>query len=53
MKFTDIAGRVIFSESFLINPGANTKSVRLNSGVYVLQLVNSTGEKISSKIIVQ
>jgi 3',5'-cyclic AMP phosphodiesterase CpdA len=53
MKLTDIIGRIIFSESFLINPGANTKGIRLNSGIYVLQLVNSTGEKISSKIIVQ
>ena len=53
MKLTDIIGRVIFTESYLINSGANIKSIRLNSGVYVLQLVNSAGEKISSKIIVQ
>ncbi|MBP6023725.1 metallophosphoesterase [Ferruginibacter sp.] len=53
MKLTDIIGRIIFTESYLINSGANIKSVRLNSGVFVLQLVNSAGEKISSKIIVQ
>ncbi len=52
MKVIDILGKEILNESFSVNSGGGTKTLYLNSGVYVLVLMNGKGDKISNKIIV-
>ncbi len=53
MKVVDILGKEVLQESFSVNNGGGTKNLYLNSGVYVLVLINDNGEKISNKVIVQ
>ena len=47
-----IAGKEILQETFSVNSGGGTKNLNLNSGVYVLVLLNDKGERVSTKIIV-
>jgi predicted MPP superfamily phosphohydrolase len=51
LKVIDITGKDILHESFNSGSGDITHSVQLRKGIYVLLLVNSKGETISSKII--
>lgn len=52
MKVVDILGKEILNETFSVNSGGGTKNLYLNSGIYILILVNDKGDKISNKIIV-
>ncbi|MGB4844998.1 MAG: metallophosphoesterase [Ferruginibacter sp.] len=52
MKVIDMLGKEILTESFKVNTGSTVKNLNLNSGVYVLVLINSNGEKLTDKIIV-
>lgn len=52
MKVIDMTGKEIVSENFTVNNGGAVKNLKLNSGVYVLVLINESGERISNKIIV-
>lgn len=53
MKVVDMLGKEIYHESFSVTNGGGTKDLYLNSGVYILVLINDKGERISTKIIVQ
>lgn len=52
MKVVDILGKEILNETFSVNSGGGTKNLYLNSGVYILVLLNDKGDKVSNKIIV-
>ena len=51
LKVVDMMGREVLKESFNSGTGNITHSIQLNKGTYVLMLVNSTGQTISTKII--
>ena len=53
LKVVDIPGREILQEIFSVNNGGVVKNFDLNPGVYVLVIVNASGERITNKIIVQ
>jgi hypothetical protein len=53
MRVIDMMGKEIVQESFSVTGGGGNKSLNLKSGVYVLVLVNDSGERINTKIIVQ
>jgi predicted MPP superfamily phosphohydrolase len=53
MMVVDMMGKEIVTENFTINAGVNTKNLSLKNGMYILVLMNSKGEKINAKIIVQ
>jgi predicted MPP superfamily phosphohydrolase len=52
IRVIDILGKEILQESFSVNSGGGIKNLKLNSGVYILVLLNDKGERISTKIIV-
>ena len=51
MKVVDMMGREVLSRSFNSGNGNINQSIQLQKGTYVLVLVNSHGETISTKII--
>ncbi len=53
MKIADISGKEIIHESFTVGTGSTTKNLQLLNGVYVVALMNSSGEKSINKIIVE
>jgi Calcineurin-like phosphoesterase/Purple acid Phosphatase, N-terminal domain len=53
MKIVDITGKEILQKTFSLNNGGAVKNISLNPGVYVLLLMNDTGERISNKLIVR
>jgi hypothetical protein len=52
MKVIDMMGKEILNEAFTVSSGGTVKDLKLNTGAYVLVLVNDSGERISNKIIV-
>ena len=53
LKVVDMLGKEILQETFSVNNGGGIKNLYLNSGVYILMLINDKGEKLSTKIIVR
>ncbi len=53
LKVTDMFGRQVKQENFVVNNGGGTRSLDLNPGVYVLLMVNDRGDKINTKIVVR
>lgn len=53
MRVVDMMGKEVAGESIATTAGANTKNLSLKNGVYILLLSNSSGERLTNKIIVQ
>ena len=53
LKVVDMLGKEIAEETLLINAGINTKVLQLQTGAYIILLTNSSGERISSKVIIK
>ncbi|HNJ95531.1 MAG TPA: T9SS type A sorting domain-containing protein, partial [Ferruginibacter sp.] len=53
MKVIDLLGKEIANESFAVSNGGMVKDLKLRSGVYVLVLMNDSGQQISKKVIIQ
>ena len=53
MRVVDMMGKEVLLETLATNAGVNIKNLELKNGVYILLLLNSAGEKWSSKIVVQ
>ena len=53
MRVVDMMGKEVLLETIGVNAGVNIKNLELKNGVYILLLMNSGGEKWSSKIVVQ
>jgi len=49
----NISGRAISSQRFMINEGVTDRSVRLNTGVYFIEVINDRGEHCTQKVIVK
>jgi hypothetical protein len=52
-KLINVLGELVLAQSFTVNPGNNTRELQLQPGVYILTLVNSSGQKINNKIIIK
>lgn len=52
LKMVDMMGKEILEESFPVNNGGAVKNLSLNTGVYILVLLNDKGQRIGNKIIV-
>ena len=53
LKVVDLLGKEILSESFSVNSGGTVRDLKLNTGVYIIVLINDGGERISNKVVVQ
>ncbi|MEO7308083.1 MAG: metallophosphoesterase [Ferruginibacter sp.] len=53
MTVFDMVGNKIKEETFAISAGGTIKNLQLQNGVYVVELANTNGDRISNKIKVQ
>jgi predicted MPP superfamily phosphohydrolase len=53
MRVFDMVANKIKEETFAVSAGGTTKNLQLQSGVYVVVLINKYGDRLSNKIIVQ
>jgi hypothetical protein len=49
----DMTGRVVKSESWMLNSGSNNRNIDLKTGAYVLEWKRTDGVAVSQKIMVQ
>lgn len=52
MKIVDMLGKEVLSESVVVQNGGLVKNLNLNSGIYILVLLNDKGDSISNKIVI-
>ena len=53
MTVVDMLGKEILKESFSVSSSGAVKNITLKTGVYIIVVINSDGERISNKIIVR
>lgn len=54
VKITDLTGRLIYSQSFLMRPGRNVTEIDnvLQSGIYIVNVESDKGVRYSEKLII-
>jgi hypothetical protein len=50
LRILDLSGKEISKESFLLINGVNNKPLQLRAGIYVVEILNNSGEKATLKI---
>ena len=53
LKVTDVFGKEIIADKFLVNGDGEIRDLQLNTGIYIIVAFNESGEKVSNKIIVR
>ena len=52
LKIIDMLGNEITEQALLINAGSTNRTIQLQAGAYIVMLTNSSGERITKKLIV-